>query len=84
MIERAGRRRSFMLSATGMSIVMFILAAMLAVDTHASGIVAAIMIFAYQAFYTWGFMGGVWVRSNMSFLIFLFYFTYTSQMVSTH
>ncbi|KAL1876146.1 hypothetical protein Plec18167_005409 [Paecilomyces lecythidis] len=60
LIERAGRRRSFMLSATGMSIVMFILAAMLAVDTHASGIVAAIMIFAYQAFYTWGFMGGVW------------------------
>ena len=61
LIEHAGRRRSFIFSATGMAIVMFVLAAMLAVDTQKSGIVAAVMIFAYQAFYTWGFMGGVWV-----------------------
>ncbi|KAJ5083852.1 hypothetical protein NUU61_008431 [Penicillium alfredii] len=25
-----------------------------------SGIVAAVMLFAYQAFYTWGFMDGIW------------------------
>ncbi|KAK6364401.1 uncharacterized protein PV06_08005 [Exophiala oligosperma] len=59
-IERAGRRRMFMITGTAMAIVMAILAAMIAIDTHASGIVAAVMLFAYQAFYTWGFMGGVW------------------------
>ena len=54
-----------MFSATGMACVMFVMAAMLAVDTHTSGIVAAVMIFAYQAFYTWGFMGGVWVSHKI-------------------
>jgi hypothetical protein len=37
----------------GMSVVMAVLAAMVALDTHTSGIVAAAMIFLYQAFYTW-------------------------------
>lgn len=60
-IERFGRRRSFITSAIGMASVMAIMAAMLAIDTPASGIVAAVMLFAYQAFYTWGFMGGIWV-----------------------
>lgn len=41
-----------------MTVVMAVLAAMIAVDTKASGIVGAAMIFLYQAFYTWGFMGG--------------------------
>ncbi|KAK4541322.1 hypothetical protein LTR36_008080 [Oleoguttula mirabilis] len=60
-IEKFGRRISFMFTATGMAIVMAVLAAMIAVDTKASGIVGAGMIFLYQAFYTWGFMGGIWV-----------------------
>jgi hypothetical protein len=64
-IEKLGRRRSFITSAIGMAAVMVIMAAMLAIDTEVSGIVAAVMLFAYQAFYTWGFMGGIWVRSNV-------------------
>ncbi|KAK5801351.1 hypothetical protein VI817_003563 [Penicillium citrinum] len=59
-IEKLGRRRSFITSAIGMAAVMAIMAAMLAVNTNISGIIAAIMLFAYQAFYTWGFMGGIW------------------------
>ncbi|KAJ5413940.1 hypothetical protein N7509_000567 [Penicillium cosmopolitanum] len=59
-IEKLGRRRSFITSAIGMASVMAIMAAMLAINTHVSGIVAAVMLFAYQAFYTWGFMGGLW------------------------
>jgi hypothetical protein len=69
-IEKFGRRKSFMFSATSMAIVMAILAASLAVDTHAGGIVAAIMVFLYQSFYTWGFMGGLWV-SNYFFFLFV-------------
>ena len=61
-IEKIGRRRSFIGSAIGMASVMAVMAAMLAIDEHISGIVAAVMLFAYQAFYTWGFMGGIWVR----------------------
>lgn len=63
-IEKLGRRRSFITSAIGMAAVMAIMAAMLAVNTNISGIIAAIMLFAYQAFYTWGFMGGIWVCSS--------------------
>lgn len=60
-IEKVGRRRSFITSAIGMAAVMAIMAIMLAIDTEVSGIVAAVMLFAYQAFFTWGFMGGIWV-----------------------
>ncbi|KAJ5935051.1 hypothetical protein N7466_004598 [Penicillium verhagenii] len=49
-----------MTSCIGMAAVMAIMAAMLAINTKVSGIVAAVMLFAYQAFYTWGFMGGIW------------------------
>lgn len=60
-IEKLGRRVSFMFTAVGMAIIMAILAAMVAINTKTSGIVATIMIFLYQSFYTWGFMGGIWV-----------------------
>ncbi|KAL7952494.1 general substrate transporter [Trichoderma compactum] len=62
LIERVGRRRLFMLSACCMGMVMAVVAAMLAVNTRTSGIVAVVMIFAYPAFFTWGFIGGVWVK----------------------
>lgn len=58
LIERAGRRFLFMAMAFSMMTVMFILAGMVKLDTHGSGIVAAIMIFLYQAFFTWGWMAG--------------------------
>lgn len=57
-----------MFSAACMAGVMAALAACIAVDTHASGIVAAVMIFLYQSFYTWGFMGGLWVCSPACYL----------------
>ncbi|KAL7929325.1 general substrate transporter [Trichoderma chlorosporum] len=60
LIERVGRRRLFMLSACCMGMVMAVEAEMLAVNTRTSGVVSVVMIFAYQAFFTWGFMGGVW------------------------
>lgn len=61
LIERVGRRRLFMLSAFCMGVVMIILAVMLEINTHSAGIVAVVMIFLYFSFFTWGFMGGVWV-----------------------
>lgn len=49
LIERAGRRTLFIAMAFAMGVVMFVLAGMVKLDTHASGIVAAVMIFLYQA-----------------------------------
>jgi hypothetical protein len=60
-IERAGRRWLFMWTAAGMAIVMAIFAAMLEVNTFASGVVSAVMLFLYVALFTWGWMGGCWV-----------------------
>ncbi|CRG87099.1 Sugar transporter STL1 [Talaromyces islandicus] len=60
-IEKWGRRLSFMVTALGMTIVMAVMAAMIAVNTQTAGIVAAVMLFLYEAFYAWGFMGPIWV-----------------------
>lgn len=72
LIENVGRRKLFLSMAASMAVVMAIFGAMLAVDTRASGIVAAVMIFLYVSFFTWGWMGGCWV-SAVHFLLFTFY-----------
>jgi hypothetical protein len=64
LIEHAGRRKLFMITAAGMAIVMAVFAAMLAVNTFASGVVSAIMLFFYVSLFTWGWMGGCWVRKR--------------------
>lgn len=61
LIERVGRRRLFMVTAAGMAVVMAVFAAMLEVNTYASGVVSAVMLFLYVALFTWGWMGGCWV-----------------------
>jgi len=61
LIERVGRRWLFMVTAAGMAIVMAVFAAMLEVNTFASGVVSAVMLFLYVALFTWGWMGGCWV-----------------------
>ncbi|KAK8847587.1 hypothetical protein IAR55_005446 [Kwoniella newhampshirensis] len=64
LIEHAGRRNLFLFTAFGMATVMFIMGGLIKVDTKSSGIGAAVMVFAYQAFFTWGWMAGVWAYSS--------------------
>ncbi|GFZ47965.1 hypothetical protein JCM24511_05712 [Saitozyma sp. JCM 24511] len=64
LIERAGRRILFLVTAFCMATVLFLMGGMIKLNTHASGIAAAVMVFAYQAFFTWGWMAGVWVYSS--------------------
>ncbi|RFU24123.1 hypothetical protein B7463_g12215, partial [Scytalidium lignicola] len=45
LIEHVGRRKLFLSMAASMAVVMAIFAAMLAINTHTSGIIAAVMIF---------------------------------------
>ncbi|KAL1979411.1 hypothetical protein VTN96DRAFT_6054 [Rasamsonia emersonii] len=60
LIERAGRRPLFLIFCIAMAIAMAVIAAMVEVNTYASGIVAATAIFLYEAFFTWGWMGNLW------------------------
>ncbi|WWC68156.1 uncharacterized protein I206_102079 [Kwoniella pini CBS 10737] len=64
LIERAGRRNCFIVTAICMGVTMVVLAAMVKVNTKASGYVATVCLFLYQSFFTWGFMAGVWCYSN--------------------
>ncbi|KAL0243596.1 hypothetical protein I308_105563 [Cryptococcus tetragattii IND107] len=64
LIEHAGRRNLFLVTAFFMSAVMFIMGGLLKMDTKSTGIGAAAMIFAYQGFFTWGWMAGVWAYSS--------------------
>lgn len=60
LIERAGRRPLFLIFCVAMAIAMAVLAAMVEVNTYASGIIAATAIFLYEGFFTWGWMGNLW------------------------
>lgn len=64
LIEHAGRRNLFLITAFFMSVVMFIMGGLLKIDTKPTGVGAAAMIFAYQGFFTWGWMAGVWAYSS--------------------
>lgn len=59
-----------MTTALGMSIVMAIMAAMIAVQGKTAGIVASVMLFLYEAFYAWGFMGPIWVGFDHLLILF--------------
>lgn len=50
----------FISTACAMTVVLAVFAAMVKVDTTASGIVATVFLFAYETFYTWGWMGNCW------------------------
>ncbi|WRT64586.1 uncharacterized protein IL334_001518 [Kwoniella shivajii] len=64
LIEHAGRRNLFLITAFGMAVVMFVMGGLIKIDTKGAGIGAAVMVFAYQALFTWGWMAGVWVYSS--------------------
>ncbi|KAH8814901.1 general substrate transporter [Xylogone sp. PMI_703] len=60
LIERVGRRPLFLIFCICMAVAMSIIAAMVEVNSHASGIIAATAIFLYEGFFTWGWMGNLW------------------------
>lgn len=60
LIERVGRRPLFLIFSVAMGCAMLVLAVMVKLATHSSGIVAAVMIFLFEAFFTWGWQGNVW------------------------
>jgi len=58
-IDRLGRRKIFMISGTGMSICMMVLAITNSFGkNHTASIVSAVFIFLFNSFYPVGFLGG--------------------------
>ena len=47
----------FLISAATMTVDMVVLAVMVKIGSHNSGIVAAVCIFLYESLYTWGWVG---------------------------
>ena len=45
-----------MISAATMTVDMVVLAVMVKIGSHTSGIIAAICIFLYESLYTWGWV----------------------------
>ncbi|ODO08579.1 monosaccharide transporter [Cryptococcus wingfieldii CBS 7118] len=64
LIEHAGRRRLFLLTAFAMAVSMFAIGGLVKQNTKPTGIAAAVLVFAYQGFFSWGWMAGVWVYSS--------------------
>ncbi|CAG8091026.1 unnamed protein product [Penicillium salamii] len=58
-IDRLGRRKIFMISGTGMSVCMTVLAITTSFgENHKASIVSAVFIFLFNSFYPVGFLGG--------------------------
>ncbi|EPS94654.1 hypothetical protein FOMPIDRAFT_1133925 [Fomitopsis schrenkii] len=60
-IDRVGRRNLWLTFAIGQMIVLVLEAICVAVDNSRAGIAAVFFVFLYEAFFTWGWMGTVWV-----------------------
>ncbi|KAI9685306.1 MAG: hypothetical protein M1822_004679 [Bathelium mastoideum] len=60
-IDRIGRRPLLISMALGMCTVLVIEAATVATGGTGASVVAVIMVFAFEACFTWGWMGCVWV-----------------------
>ena len=59
-IDRIGRRKLFITCALGMCLVLVFEAICVAIDNKSSGIAAVFFVFAFESFFTWGWMATVW------------------------
>jgi sugar porter (SP) family MFS transporter len=60
-IDRVGRRPLFISCALGMCVVLVLEAVCVAIDNTSSSIAAVFFVFLFEGFFTWGWMGTVWV-----------------------
>ncbi|KAB8296733.1 hypothetical protein EYC80_002153 [Monilinia laxa] len=60
-IDRVGRRKLFIINAIGMCLVLIAEAICVSLNTPTASIIAVVLIFAFEALFTWGWMATVWV-----------------------
>lgn len=65
-IDKFGRRWSFISMALGMCLVLVLEAIFVAIGGTGPGVAAVVMVFLFEACFTIGWMGAVWVVSSES------------------
>lgn len=61
MIDRVGRRKLFISMALGMSLILVLEAICVRINNTSASIAAIVLIFAFEACFTWGWMATVWL-----------------------
>lgn len=61
VVDKAGRRRLFMLGSTGMGICMLLSAIFVGIDTKGLGYAAAVVLYLFQTFFTLGWQSNMWI-----------------------
>ncbi|KAJ5114390.1 hexose carrier protein [Penicillium alfredii] len=60
-IDRAGRRRLFMIGSTGMGVCMLLSAIFVGIGTKNLGYAAAVALYIFQSFFTVGWQSNMWI-----------------------
>lgn len=61
IIDRIGRRKLMLFGATGQCLTMVLLAVLGSVDTPATQIVSAVLLFVFNSFFAIGWLGMTWL-----------------------
>ncbi|GAB7343816.1 hypothetical protein MBLNU457_1786t2 [Dothideomycetes sp. NU457] len=61
VVDRAGRRRLFMIGSTGMGICMLLSAIFVGINTKGLGYAAAVVLYLFQTFFTLGWQSNMWI-----------------------
>lgn len=66
LIDRIGRRKLMLFGAVGQTLTMVLLAILGAVDTSATQIVSAVLLFVFNSFFAIGWLGMTWLYVRIS------------------
>ena len=61
IIDRIGRRKLMLFGAVGQTVTMILLAVLGSVDTSATQIVSAVLLFVFNSFFAVGWLGMTWL-----------------------
>ena len=61
VVDKAGRRRLFMLGSTGMGICMLLSAIFIGIGSKGLGYAAAVALYIFQTFFTLGWQSNMWI-----------------------
>lgn len=61
LIDRVGRRKLMLFGAIGQCLTMILLAILGSIDTSATQIVSAVLLFVFNSFFAVGWLGMTWL-----------------------